>query len=42
MGDTFSVDLASLASSIEELTTYKGDLENNSQEFQDILRERNE
>ena len=41
MGDTFSVDLTRLASSIEELTKYKGDLENNSQEFEDILREIN-
>lgn len=41
MEDTFSVDLTKLASSIEELTTYKKDLETNATEFEDLLSEIN-
>lgn len=39
MEDTFSVDLTRLASSIDELITYKKDLETNATEFEDLLRE---
>lgn len=42
MEDTFSVDLTRLASSIEELNSYKTDLENNAEEFEELLRKINE
>ncbi len=42
MEDTFSVDLTRLASSIEELTSYKTDLENNAEEFEELLKKINE
>lgn len=42
MEDTFSVDLTRLASSIEELTSYKTDLENNAEEFEELLNKINE
>lgn len=41
MEDTFSVDLTRLASSIDELITYKKDLETNATEFEDLLNEIN-
>lgn len=41
MEDTFSVDLTRLASSIDELITYKKDLEKNATDFEDLLSQIN-